>query len=102
MIPTTVYSALGPITVSEEHEQVKDAVLGRFWPERRCITIEPDQCEQAKLQTTKHEWIHVSLSDQGIYENMLTAKQCEVLCDILGTHLAGAILAGYLHFHGDK
>jgi hypothetical protein len=97
-LPQTVYSQLGPVTVTLDdviHADKKEPAFGIFSGRDRTIRVDSGSAEGNQLATLMHEIVHLALYDAGA-NNVLTATQAEVVCDALGTYLAAAVFAGYL------
>lgn len=97
-LPKTVYSQLGPVPVVLTEGMIKTPELLAFgvWDEvQRQIKIDPAACDPAQLSTLFHEMLHIAMTDAGL-NNTFTEQQAETVCDVGGSYLAAAVLAGYL------
>lgn len=96
-LPSKIWSQLGPIALNQKEgllaKDEKDAEFGSWDAIKREIQIDPTSCPAALLQTLCHEMIHVALWDAGVN---VPSETEEVICDAIGTYLAGASLAGYI------
>lgn len=98
-IPAQVWSQLGPIEVrlvkvpNVDGKEDLDA-YGRWDGGKRDIEV-GEACVSSQMQTLFHEMIHIALWDAGAH-NAFTDDAKEVICDAVGTYLAGAALHGWL------
>lgn len=97
-IPTKVWSQLGDVAIEMKKDlktEAGESAMGLFGQYRREIELETEQCDASKLATLFHEITHLALWDAGA-NNSFTEQQCEIVCDAVGSYLAGAAIAGYL------
>lgn len=101
-LPAFVWSALGPVPVklvkdlkvSDSPTEEQEA-FGTWDENRRAISIEPTACAPTQIKTLFHEMTHVALNDAGV-NNTFNEAAIETVCDVLGSYLAGAAIAGYI------
>jgi Zn-dependent peptidase ImmA (M78 family) len=100
-LPLSIYSQLGPVPVvfvkGLLEAPSEEKAFGKWDEIKRQIEIDPSACDVAQLCTLFHELSHVALTDSGQVHNF-TDQQQEVICDMIGTYLAAATLAGYIAF----
>ncbi len=98
MIPSSVFSQLGPVPVVPLEGMLaagEERSFGHWDEVNRKIDYDPSACPAAQLFTLFHEMMHLALADSGAVHNF-TDKQQEIICDAAGGYLAAATLAGYL------
>jgi hypothetical protein len=91
-VPSVAFSHLGPIPV--EQDGLPKDEHGGWDPSPRSIKLQADIHIAAKWLTYWHEVTHLAIHDAGIE---LPDKLEENLCTAIGTYLAAATLAGFLH-----
>ena len=97
VLPKSLATALGQISVGYLSQEESDRLgaFGFFNLVKRTVDVLETMPIQAQWQAFWHEAVHVALWDTGA-ENVLDAKQLEVICDSLGTFLTQMMLAGQL------
>jgi hypothetical protein len=94
IIPKALWSAFGPVSVAAGKSVQCNgrSALGSWDGWARTIKYRKGN-DASALQAVLHEMIHLALWDAGAH-NCLTDKQQELVCDAVGSYLAGAVRAG--------
>jgi len=92
-IPSTVYSALGPVPVTIVADLVDgdgEALMGLWLPESRTIQLRAGMNPIATFATLLHERVHQILWDSGA--KPLDEDEEERICDAISTALVAEMI----------